>query len=354
MNLETPFLPTPQTTSLPFLPYRSKKKLNKLGVFLNDYKPLPTIDKKVKRQTTLHHVHGSGTWMCDYFFIRPTGEIINDPVGDDVLTFLPLEPTPQYKPVMIGGKPCFILLCFIHCNTRFVEIFPVRTRNQSEFLASLITLKQRQPQFNTLISDMEKAFSSRSINDFYQHNGITHIHYNTNNQRGARSDHLKLSIIDRFARTLRDMIFNSKRTNPSFQLSEQTLPMLVHVYNNTPHSTLSKVMNFDVSPQQAFEYEDLQNEIMRRIVSENYSTTESYEYNRIESGNQVYLHKPHVFGEKRRADVEDNPYRVVGRRRGGFILSGPQGVLTETVYINNQPHTQRKLITRSEITVPSS
>ena len=113
-------------------------------------------------------------------------------------------------------------------------------------------------------------------------------------------------------------------------------------------------MNFDVSPQQAFEYEDLQNEIMRRIVSENYSTTESYEYNRIESGNQVYLHKPHVFGEKRRADVEDNPYRVVGRRRGGFILSGPQGVLTETVYINNQPHTRHKLITRSEITVPSS
>lgn len=337
-----------------YLPFRSRKKLNQLGVYLNEYKPLPKITKKEQRRTTLHHIHGIGSWMCDYFFIRPTGEIINETLGEDAIEKLPEEPTPNYTPVNVRGKPCFILLCFIHCNTRFVKLFPVRTRTQAEFLASLINLKQQYPQFDTLISDMERSFSSRGLNDFYNNNSIRHISYNMNNTDGARVNHLKLSIIDRFARTLRDMVFNSKRSNPDFQLTEFTLNELCNIYNNSPHSTLSQVMKFNVSPRQAFEHEDLQNEIMRRIISQNIATTNTFEYKRILPGELVYLHKPHVFGEKRRANVEDTPYRVVGRRRGGFVLKNAEGIINETTYINNVPQTRPKLFTRSELTTTSS
>ena len=314
-------------TALPFFPYRSKEKYDKHGLIYDYDNPptIPTIKNKEVRLTTLHHVHGPNTWMIDYFF-------------------LPTE----------GGHQ-LIMCCFIHCNTRYVDFAIMPDKSAGPFLLAVQEMKFRYPGLDTLIGDSEKAFHAGVINNFfYLPRNVNLIYYgmelkNTDGQRDVY--HLKLAIIDRFARTLRDMIFNSKRSYPSFELNPTTLRQIVDIYNNTPHHTLSKIMKFDVTPRQAFEHEDLQNEIVRRVLAENYNTTSRYEFEEIQRGDLVYLHKPRVFGEKRRANVEDNPYRVIECRRGGYILADLHGrVLQERVNIGGEFVQRPRIVPRSEIT----
>lgn len=319
-----------------FIPYRGTQKLDKLGLIVDLPQTIPPIRAKTVRRTTLHHIHSNGTWMVDYLFLKPNGDLISQ-----------LDRTAHHPGRMLT------VCCFIHCNSRFVDFYVVEQRTEIEYVAAVKELARKYiDRVTCLISDKEKSFESNAANAIYDSFGIQHISYNMSNQSGERPDHLKLAIIDRFARTLRDMIFNSSRSNPNFELNEQTLKQIIVVYNVTPHATLSKIMHFDVSPWEAFKHERLLNEINRRVYMQNYMTTQKFDFKDINPGDYVYLHKPRRFGEKRRANVEDVPYRVVECKQGGYILSDLAGdVITETVYIRNQPFSRPRIVPRSEIAV---
>ena len=132
--------------------------------------------------------------------------------------------------------------------------------------------------------------------------------------------HNQLGIIDRISRTLRDMIFNVQRTNPTFELNDTTIKQLAMIYNKTPHETLSKTMGFDVSPQIALANKKLQDEIVRRWMQENYKLTESYAFTSIKKGMHVYLYAPKQLFEKRRNNVESVPYVIVDVRAGNYVI----------------------------------
>ena len=319
-----------------FIPYRGTQKLDKLGLIVDQPPTIPPIRARDVRRTTLHHIHSNGTWMVDYLFLKPNGDLISS-----------LDRTTTHPGRMLT------VCCFIHCNSRFVDFYVVQQRTETEYIPAVKELVRKyMDRVTCLISDKEKSFDSNAAKAIYDSYGIKHISYNMSNQSGERPDHLKLAIIDRFARTLRDMIFNSSRSNPNFQLNEQTLKQIITVYNVTPHATLSKIMHFDVSPWEAFKHERLLDEINRRVFMQNYMTTQRFDYLNVQPGDYVYLHKPRRFGEKRRANVEDVPYRVVACRRGGYILEDSHGnVLTETVYIGNQRITRSRIVPRSEIAV---
>ena len=102
-----------------------------------------------------------------------------------------------------------------------------------------------------LNGDGEGAFSSNLAKAFYQERGITFhpaprmLIVDKKKKKGYKTEplHGSLALVDRFIRTLRDMTFNA-----GYKLTPLVLKEMVRQYNNAPHSTLSKIIGFDVSP----------------------------------------------------------------------------------------------------------
>ena len=297
------------------VPFRSKRKLTyaQQSEVPEDIS-IPRWDAKKAKQVSLHHVHGVRTWMCDHFFIKGEGEVIQD-------ENINIDDMDENKS---KSKNIKVVLCFIHCNSRLVHAYITENKGLNDFfrIIKLYTIKHLPYEpyeegipdwiktkelslMDTLLCDL--AFDKKGLKEWLLHRGITMIARNMN----RTNDHSFLSPIDRMARTLRDMIFTAKRNNPTFIFNEDSLKELCRIYNSSPHGTLSKIMEFKVSPRDVFWYLDLQKEIIRRLYLQNYQIMNSPLYNAVHVGATVYLYKPRQFGEKRRLNVEETPYIVI-------------------------------------------
>ena len=297
------------------LPFRSAAKLNTEEKYLVSH--IPKWSAKKAASVTLHHMHGPRTWMCDHLFIKGDGEVID---GDDTFE-------------SAREKQVTILLAFLHCNSRLFQAYIVSDKSLHTFsekvrlyLIPRLPYETHFPEWirNNNLSLMDTmlcdaAFDTdarrlpagtqprRGLKAFLQQRGVTMISKNIKRTK----NHGFLSPIDRMARTLRDMIFNAKRINPTFVFNADTLKKLCAAYNSAPHATLSSIMGFKVTPNDVFWNLDLQDEIVRRTYLQNYKIINSPEFNNIHVGDIVYVHKPRQFGEKRRLNVEDTPYKII-------------------------------------------
>ena len=302
-------IPIAPRTILPFAklkdvcPFRSAAKLNTEEKYLVSH--IPKWSAKKAASVTLHHMHGPRTWMCDHLFIKGDGEVID---GDDTFE-------------SAREKQVTILLAFLHCNSRLFQAYIVSDKSLHTFsekvrlyLIPRLPYETHFPEWirNNNLSLMDTmlcdaAFDRRGLKAFLQQRGVTMISKNIKRTK----NHGFLSPIDRMARTLRDMIFNAKRINPKFVFNADTLKKLCAAYNSAPHATLSSIMGFKVTPNDVFWNLDLQDEIVRRTYLQNYKIINSPEFNNIHVGDIVYVHKPRQFGEKRRLNVEDTPYKII-------------------------------------------
>lgn len=160
---------------------------------------------------------------------------------------------------MIVGK--LIYLVAINVNTRYgmIELTNITdeegdplkkgARLTTSFLRALTILMNEVSKTNPikyLTGDGEGAFDSRLAHEFYNERGIEFHPVPRMHLAGSKKTdplHSSLAMIDRFIRTLRDMIFNARLTLTPLALKE-----MVRQYNNAPHSTLSKWLGFPVSP----------------------------------------------------------------------------------------------------------
>ena len=294
------------------IPFRSKRKLpDELRAQITEDISIPRWDAKKAKQVSLHHVHGIRTWMCDHFFIKGDGDIIQlDDINKDDID----KKKSKFKNIQV-------VLCFIHCNSRLMHAYITKNKGLNDFFEIIqsYTIKPLPdekyypdwikgtglPIMDTLLCD--SAFDKKGIKEWLTTRGITMIAKNMNRTH----DHSFLSPIDRMARTLRDMIYTAKQNDPAFFLYRDTLNELCRIYNSSPHGTLSKIMGFKVSPRDVFWNIDLQKEIIRRFYLQNYQIMNSPLYNAVHVGAIVYLYKPRQFGEKRRLNVEETPYKVI-------------------------------------------
>ena len=307
------------------LPWRSRRKLLALSESQQqEIEVPPTIPKYIPRKQRifdLHHVHGPYTWICDYFFFKQDGGVIDNEVND-------INDAQKQRLVVV--------LALMHCNSRLFVAYIVKDKLGETFrrLLERIFLTSNQlaekdfgvrPVVDTLITDEERSFgldvrkqsngqyrriidgSRRDISTtiLYEQRHIQHISH-------ISKQHAQSAIIDRMARTLRDMIFNAHRQNPQFRLNNETLIRLCNLYNNSPHATLSKIMGFDVTPRDVYTHIDLQNEICRRIACENFKTHQMISRENIKVGDIVWIHQPREPLKKRRNSVRDDEYVVVG------------------------------------------
>ena len=282
------------------IPYRSTPKLSHLlqsqAITITDalnVQQIPKFQPKVQDKAALKHLHGKKSWFMDFIYLKRYGEVIQEDNEEN-------------------ESDKFIILLCVHCNSRYTIASIVPSR-ENKYIRPLILWIYQRGLIDTLITDAESGFNTF---DTY----IKHITYNMNAMEEDHVNaHVYLAPIDRMARTLRDMVFNAKRFNKTFELNADTLQEIVKIYNTTPHATLTEIMGFPVSPVQMLVFPILQDEFIRRVMSQN--VTHAKDSRTVKVGDKVYLHQPRALGLKRRNNVEDDPYEVIYVQHGTYKLS---------------------------------
>jgi hypothetical protein len=131
-------------------------------------------------------------------------------------------------------------------------------------------------------------------------------------------NHTSLSLIDRVIRTLRDLHYNLNNGRVK-TITPKDMKLLLEIYNNAPHNTLSKIFGVEVSPNQM--NPEMEKYYIRRIQQDNFLLEHTTGY-RLKPGMKVYVynegaHEENKF-QKRRANVKPDLY-VVEKVRGSLI-----------------------------------
>ena len=141
-----------------------------------------------------------------------------------------------------------------------------------------------QTKVKYLLSDQEPAWTSKIFQDFVKQFGIKHRFYEkydvsdvieTNEREKTRGTHSATSLVDRLIRTIRMMAYN---INQKSEIDPNLMKYLINEYNNSPHTTLSKYLKINVSPNEVDANPDYEERIVLAIMSENMKLQFSPEY----------------------------------------------------------------------------
>ena len=172
--------------------------------------------------------------------------------------------------------------------------------------------------------DGESAFNSQLTKGFYERNNIIPCFnvprikttfpsfmndYNMVKKQKTEPNHSSLAIIDRVIRTLREMAYNMQIR----LITPDIMHQLVYLYNNSPHSTLSKYAGQLVSPNDVDNDPELEDFITRRIKQENYTIMNSPGFD-LSKGSNVDIYNVDSSMAKRRTLKQTGKYKVTGRK----------------------------------------
>ena len=209
-------------------------------------------EKQQKKKYMLHTIAPRHSFIIDYFF---------------------------------PGK--FIYLLCVNVNTRkayaiptsnIKEIsegrwtVPVKGNKTEESAVDQLKKLMKMTKVKHIMCDLEKAFISNSFKEFCSKNRIELNHYHKNQLKGfdtkdtSRGNHGTLSILDRLCRTLRTM--NNNLGNDE-NIPPNTMEYLLEEYNNSPHTTLSKVLNRKISPNEVDKNPNIEDFICGKLMKEN-------------------------------------------------------------------------------------
>jgi hypothetical protein len=135
-------------------------------------------------------------------------------------------------------------------------------KNTVLYLKALKKIIDSGADIKALRGDGEGAFKSNEAKEFYKAHNIKFIPVPRVLYPIGKTgpNHKSLSIVDRVIRTIRDMAYVA-----GLKLNSTVIKQLADIYNNTPHSTLSSIMGFDITPNIVASDIDLETEIVRRI-----------------------------------------------------------------------------------------
>ena len=148
-----------------------------------------------------------------------------------------------------------------------------------------------------IVADSERAFWSRSMMNFYASHRIETQRINVKEE-----GHIRLAILDRIVRTIRDMLFNLK--SQSFTIDD--LQEVARVYNNTKHRILK------ATPQQAHNDPTLEMQFINTLQGTNFQIQHQADYE-LQPGTIVSVRAQLGPFEKRRTTVLPDDYEVVER-----------------------------------------
>ena len=206
---------------------------------------------------------------------------------------------------------------FIGTNNRYGVALPLNSKNAEDVRDALnIFISEFSPA--KLTSDQEKAFmEKRNIELMKDHNILL--------QTVPERNHSSLSLIDRFIRTLRDMNrvvdgeIDKQSTDEEFKsFSVEKMDELIDIYNNTYHSAIK------CTPKEMFDNEELEKEYIFNCMDkhEKQKRIEDFELKENEFVRYVIDKDPL---KKKRYNVSNESYRIVGKEGKHYILEAADG-----------------------------
>ena len=125
-----------------------------------------------------------------------------------------------------------------------------------------------------LMMDNENAWTSKLYRDYCDKHDITYRYeakYDVRalldtNKKERRSTHTVTSLVDRVIRTIRQMNYNLGNRN---EINPNVLEYLINEYNSSPHTTLSRLLKYNVSPNDVDNDVELETEIVKLLRIEN-------------------------------------------------------------------------------------
>ena len=130
----------------------------------------------------------------------------------------------QYSKINKGYKYIFTN---IDVFSKYAYAYPIKSKKIQDIKACLEKIfKNNRPKF--IWSDKEPAFLSKEIQQFFKNNNVKIYHTNS---------HLKAVVVERFNRSLRELMMKEfvKNNNTVWY---NILPKLLKIYNNRYHSTI--------------------------------------------------------------------------------------------------------------------
>lgn len=213
----------------------------------------------------------------------------------------------NFKPVEEGSYPYFHV--FINVNTRFAQVYPVKTKKASEAYNTLMKFL-KDNKCKKLISDAEAAFRSEKVLSELKKLKI-------DVQICDEQNHKTLCIIDRFIRTIRD------KHGSNTPISVNKMNKIINEYNNTVHSSLG------YTPQEVQNNKQLEiNYIIKSIRKQN-GIENAVDY-KLNVGDYVRLIKETWKLSKKRRTITKHYYIVGSVDKNRIVVSAKDGS-TKTV-----------------------
>ena len=181
----------------------------------------------------------------------------------------------------------FIYLLAVNVNTRKAFAIPspeIRELKEGRWTISTKGNKTEETAIKQLeklmkrtvvkhiMCDLEKAFMSKAFKNMCSMNRIELNYYHKNDLKGfdtketSRGNHGTLAILDRLCRTLRMM--NNNLGNGE-DIPPNIMKFLIKEYNDSPHATLSKYAEAEVSPNDVDGNPQLEDFICNKLMKEN-------------------------------------------------------------------------------------
>ena len=193
-----------------------------------------------------------------------------------------------------AGETNYLML--ININTRKAYAFEMRGKGAKEVLKSLNEFIKVEPECKSILSDRDTPYLSEGVLNFMREHNII---YNTT----LDNDHNKLSIINRFMRTVRDM-----RGNSSAGILD-----IVNSYNDMPHRSI------DHKTPNEFTDEDEQKYIAKMSGEEN-----PYKF---EAGDSVRVVLDTNPFKKRRTRLTKESYVIDSKDGNQFLIRAADGTI---------------------------
>ena len=138
-------------------------------------------------------------------------------------------PYPRLNKGFIG------LLTFINTSTRKASVAEIKSRTTEELLDIIQVwidhVESTDGKVNSIATDNE-LYNNRAISRLFDDNGVEHF-------VETAGEHTKLGIINRFHRTLRDLL-NKMMTHDNSKKWIDYIGDVIHNYNHRIHRTLGK------------------------------------------------------------------------------------------------------------------
>ena len=246
----------------------------------------------------------------------------------DIVSFGHYLNKPTYWYLFIHGNSRYAILKPASLNTveseeDIYEFKPYDVKNAFNWVKTLTDLINQGIKISMLITDYETAWRGKEANRFYLQRNIQHEAVNV-----SVYGHNRMGILDRFVRTLRDMIqtANIDENDPNKLLE------LVDIYNRTQHRTLTKYLGKPTTPQQVLNDEELETQLTRAISSDNWSISHQPWY-KIPVGKKVVVKETRnkAFSKVRGSALRDE-WEVIDNEGQKYTLMNPSTFEEITVF----------------------